>query len=227
MPTRLSKGVSRDGDRALSAEAIRALSVLCKAHAYATRLGVPTWQFSVSVASLRSQGIDDTDLRFLCAAGLAECRLEQLTPNIQERKFDPLAPQAIADSAYLIATAFGLAYAVEAPTRTPRSGWIEPGKGVATAAASVPTWDYKGTLWWGNRAIKTLRGHAKQQRLALAAFQEARWAHRIDSPLHRDNGTNAKERFRQTVRHLNEHHIFQAIHFWADEEGRGICWGPD
>lgn len=217
---------ARDRVGTLPPDALRALAVFRETHAFAAQLAMPVWQLAESVASLHGQGIRDIALRLLCIAGLAECRLEKLTPSSSERTFRPITNLDLPDSACMILTAAGLDSAAErelAPVPAHTDGFVQAA--LAPPAPWAPVWDYKETLSWGNQVIKQLRRDADCQRLVLAAFQEAKWPNRIDDPLLRDGLTAAKERMRQTVRHLNKRHRLAIIEFWMDEERRGICWG--
>jgi hypothetical protein len=227
MSTRPKPRVSRN-DAALTPGAQLGLTILRKAFNCAVQLNVSPWQFAVPAVSLRAQGLDETDLRFLCASGLAESGVEEMTPDSREREFRPLANLAMPESACLIATPQGLECSLGGPG-SPEHVIVNgrPHAPAPDAAPQTPSWIRKtGKLWWGNRVIKSLRRHAKRQRLVLAAFEEAGWPRRIDDPLPRDAGVNPKERLRQTVRHLNKRNAFRAIEFRVDEDYRGIHWEP-
>jgi hypothetical protein len=207
-------------------EALRGLIVLRKAHACALQAGVAAWEFAVPLTTMRSQGFDGSDLRLLCALGLADCRIEELTPNTQDRTFRPLTNLAMPDSACLIVTPEGLRYPLdESAPKEPLvgNGSLRP---VSTAiGVQAPSWTH-GKLWWGDRLVKSPRGHGFCQRQVLSAFEKAGWPRRIDNPLPSDGKVRTKERLRQTIRHLNEGHAIRVLEFCIDEEHRGICWEP-
>jgi len=58
------------------------------------------------------------------------------------------------------------------------------------------------------------------------AFEEARWARRIDDPLPPGGDVAAKERLEFTIWRLNRHQENKLVRFFGDGSGEGICWLP-
>jgi hypothetical protein len=89
----------------------------------------------------------------------------------------------------------------------------------------MPTWDgQRRELRWGDEVIKRFRQPAASQECILAAFEEQGWPPRIDDPLPRRSGQNAKQHLRDTVKNLNRHQHGTRILFETDGTGRGVLW---
>jgi hypothetical protein len=94
-----------------------------------------------------------------------------------------------------------------------------------TAYIVRPTWNRaRRELHWGDELVKRFRQPAPSQECVLAAFEEQGWPERIDDPLPRGGGLNAKQHLRDTVKNLNRHQRVKRILFEADGTGQGILW---
>jgi hypothetical protein len=90
-----------------------------------------------------------------------------------------------------------------------------------------PVWEAKtGELWWKGKCIKCYRNDAANQRQVLDAFEEQGWPSRIDDPLPREPGVNAKDRLRETIKGLNRSQSPRQLWFRGDGTALGIRWEP-
>jgi hypothetical protein len=101
------------------------------------------------------------------------------------------------------------------------SNWRTEGR---LPARERPFWDKEsGELWWRGRVVRRLRSDAANQRRVLEAFEAEEWPERIDAPLPREEGLDAKERLRETVKALNAGAEPGGIRFTCDRR-RGVRW---
>ena len=99
-------------------------------------------------------------------------------------------------------------------------------EGAVAAGLTVrPQWnDDTRELGYAGELVKRFSVPADSQEIVLTAFEEQRWAERIDDPLPRKRGISRQLRLRETVRRLNGAHVFDRVRFFADGRGRGIRW---
>ncbi len=114
------------------------------------------------------------------------------------------------------------------PEKATAFGTVATGRAhepVGAGPAERPVWDDAAReLSWHCRLVKRFRHDAANQRLILTAFQELDWAPRIDDPLPREAGVNAKVRLRETVKSLQRGQKPLVLCFHADGTGCGLRW---
>jgi hypothetical protein len=95
----------------------------------------------------------------------------------------------------------------------------------APAPDEKPRWDrVTRELWFAGAVVLRFRRGARNQQRALDAFEEQGWPPAIGDPLPRQRRVKARERLRDTVRHLNARLEGEALHFRADAEGQAVFW---
>ena len=78
------------------------------------------------------------------------------------------------------------------------------------------------SLWLGESFVRRYTVLARLQTCILAAFDELNWCRRIDDPLPPNGTSDPKARLRDIIHNLNASQ--DAIHFYADGTGCGVCW---
>lgn len=74
------------------------------------------------------------------------------------------------------------------------------------------------------RLVKQFRQPSAVQELILSAFEEQRWACRIDDPLPPKTGQDCKRRLADAICRLNLHQVTRLLNFVGDGTGRGVMW---
>ena len=103
-------------DRLLSRSIARAIYRLWKAGRYAAETGRDIWEFAVSIAELRRDGISDSDLRWLVCRGYLE-HANEIAATCSERKYDRHASLRFCKRTAFIITDAGVAFARESLER--------------------------------------------------------------------------------------------------------------
>jgi hypothetical protein len=183
----------------------------------------------VEIAELRSQGAGFTELRRLLGHNLAVHALETTPLGVTRRTFRRLSGLALSPRACFVLTQAGVAVARRThPSPAERHAVSANGASVpehTDARVRVPRWDSQNrTLWWGPHVVKQFHRPTAAQGLILAAFQELYWPLRIPDPLPPKRDLDPQERLHFTVKHLNEDHLYQVLHFRVDEAGEAVWW---
>jgi hypothetical protein len=205
----------------------KALAPLLEAWDCAGELGHEVWQCAVEIAELRGQGAGLTELRRLLGHNLAMHALETTPLGVTRRTFRRLSGLALSPRACFVLIQAGVAVARRAhPGLTGRRAVPANGASVPEYAhVRVPRWDSQNrTLWWGPHVVKQFHRPTEAQGLILAAFQELYWPLRILDPLPPKRDLDPQERLHFTVKHLNEDHLYQVLHFRVDEGGQAVWW---
>ncbi len=93
------------------------------------------------------------------------------------------------------------------------------------SAALKPRWDgQRGELWFGDRLCKRFGQQAKDEKIILAAFEQAGWPARIDDPFPRDRDTDPHQRLADTARRLNQQN--SSLRFEVEDTSLAIVWAP-
>ena len=91
--------------------------------------------------------------------------------------------------------------------------------------SSFPTWDPdRQQLRVGRTVVKEFKVPAANQQAVLAAFQEEKWAPRIDDPLPPSPNQDPKRRLHSTINCLNRNQKRPLIRFLGDGSGEGVRW---
>jgi hypothetical protein len=207
-----------------------ALRLLLQAHDYSLGHGYKAWDFAVEIASLRTAGLSNNDLRWLIYQGYLAQAVETTGPQDDHRSFKPGGRIVLADAACFILTDPGVKYARSVTngavdTMTPCPKRLASGNGVPVA--ELPFWDKdRRTLRFRNFPVKQFKVPAPNQEIILAAFQEEDWSARIDDPLPHRADIDPKRRLHDSINSLNRNQKQLLLHFSGDGTGEAVCWEP-
>lgn len=209
-----------------------ALRVLSEAAEYATELERSRWDFAVEIADLRQAGLSRNDFRWLVCAGFVEHAIEVTDHQSMERVFAPEAGLVFSAESCFVLTDLGLQAVSLAQSKTePQvvSGYISSNRSPGLVGANVelirPVFrnDVR-ELSLGIHLVKRFRLPSPNQETILLAFEEEKWAARIDDPLPPSPTQDSPHRLRETIKSLNRHQVNRLIHFSAAGDGQGILW---
>jgi hypothetical protein len=203
-----------------------ALALLHRAHEMALWHRASTWQYATEIRTLRALGLAEIDLRSLISHRLVEQRVETTGLTSRRRTFRRVKNLALFARGCFVLTKRGMRLASQ--SQAFGQGVIERRRTPSTCAhMAAPEWDFTmRILSVGSNVVKVFRRAAPNQELILTAFQEQEWAVRIDDPLPRRPGVDARIRLHDTIKNLNRGHLHPSLRFRGDGSGRGICWEP-
>jgi hypothetical protein len=220
-----------DGLRTLATPGFRAaFGLMLTAIEYAQYIDGDVWDFAVSIEELRCCGLSENDLRLLVRLQLVEHASEIVAANATARRFRPTGPLTFSERSCFILTVNG-SRAAHLNCKALRSN-ERPGYEIANGASAgspslVPSWDAElRTLKFRGRVVKRFARPAINQALVLSAFEEERWAIRIDDPLAPHPTQDVKRRLCDTIKCLNQGQDNSLVRFRGDGSGEGILWEP-
>ncbi len=217
---RRARGVIGDHLRA-------ALRLLQEANEYAADLGLDAWAFAVELEVLRSIRLTNSDLRWLCMAGLVEHAYEVSEYGDELRRFQRGGPLFTVRSCF-VATAAGLATAHdvgEAPAAPRVSLAVTPTLETPGEMDVLPKWDdQRRQVRIGRVVVKEFKLPAQNQETILTAFEEEGWPPRIDDPLSPVAEVEPKRRLHDAIQALNRNQRNDLLRFMGDGSGEGIRW---
>ncbi len=218
------------------------ISQLLQAHEYATELGRDRWDFAVEVFALRSAGATIADLRWLIYKGLANHGREFTVAGDSDRMIQKGGQFLPSNRSCLVLTDQGVRFAQELQERYSQPGNTIPFatemdvasdqlcRGVPRASqsagqASLPKWDCnRRELWFNGQLVKQFKLPSANQETIIVAFEEERWAPRVDDPLPPTPDIDPKRRLNDAIKSLNRRQKHQCIRFMGDGRGTGIIW---
>jgi hypothetical protein len=206
-----------------------ALAQLAQADACARSTECSPWDFAVEIATLITEGLTTSDLRWLVRKGYLEHAYEVTRPQDAARRFRPCRNLAFAERTCFVLTEAGarlVAAQDPPPPDDPRpAGRREGLEGRPTRAAHVPSWDRDTrVLRMDGCIVKQFRAPSPSQEAILVAFEEEGWPAAIDDPLPPHPAQDAKRRLRNTIQSLNANQKNPLLHFRGDGTGRRIVW---
>ena len=195
------------------------------------------WDVALEIDRLRELGMDETHLRWMALKGYVECKHETNGTN-SEAAGSCANRIRFEDDTLLVLTRPGFEV-LQQLSRALSEGHLAQtfpnpiarsngrSSALATSPDLVPRWDYSlRELWVGSCLVKRFKGRADNQALVLCAFEEEKWAVRIDDPLPPHPQLDSKLRLRDTISSLNRHQSMPRIRFHGDGTGRGVRWEP-
>jgi hypothetical protein len=203
------------------------LALLLQAYEYAQELGCDLWEFAVGAAELLAAGLTHTTLRRLVYQRYVEHAHETTQPSHERRCFRRGGPALFVAETCFALTPQGALVARQArplPATIPDCGgaWTQP---AGAAYAGQPRWDgARRALCLGQVVIKRFGGRPGNQERLLDALEEDGWPRTLDDPLPGDDGIDAPDRLRNTVKDLNRGLRGQALRFHIINNGTGISW---
>jgi hypothetical protein len=211
-----------------------ALLVLLDAAECARDAGTDVWQFSVEISVLHQMGLTKNDCRWLVAQGLAQHACERTTHKTDRRTFQPYPNLALPKGTCFAIAEQGATYARALLASQDQSAVIrfvlDPSLNSDVSSgndslSSFPTWDPdRQQLRVGRTVVKEFKVPAANQQAVLAAFQEEKWAPRIDDPLPPSPNQDPKRRLHSTINCLNRNQKRPLIRFLGDGSGEGVRW---
>ncbi|MBX7167977.1 MAG: hypothetical protein K1X74_16705 [Pirellulales bacterium] len=206
----------------------RLFAELLKAHEYAEFEQVDRWEYGVPLEYVKTLGVTDTDLRFLCRerwiGGHRASRVSgEFAGTAVENTDEDGSPEVLLSllfsgkQAVVLLTSIGVQLALELHT-----------KRTATVSRRVQRRPHYNCelreLWCVGQLIKRFREPAENQHRVLAAFEEEGWPLRIDDPLPQAPNISPRARLADTIKSLNRKHEVQLVRFFGDGRGEGVRW---
>jgi hypothetical protein len=163
------------------------------------------------------------EIRNMLLQGIVVHAQETSSPNSEIRSFRKIRNLSMPARACFVLTEKGESFA-----RTldiPSNGHKLADNGRAPSTSLVPKWDSEmRELSVGIVLVKAFHRPAPRQETVLSAFQEQRWAKRVDDPLSRLSDRDAKHCLHDTINHLNRNLLEPLLHFFGDGTGCGVRW---
>lgn len=224
-------------------EIARALDRLLKAHQYAEETGKNVWEFAVTIAELRRDGVSENDLRWLICSEYIE-HAKETTRGSGERTFDRLVNLRLSKRTSFVITGTGVVFrrslveGVEPwqhyaePTRNFADSAFESAPSTVALVArgamrseTRPHWDRdRRELRLAGDLVKVFKLPSPMQEAILMAFEEEHWPPRIDDPLPSHPDLLPKRRLHDTIKSLNRNQKSALIRFMGDGTGEGVRW---
>lgn len=221
----------------------RALDRLLKAHQYAEETGHNAWEFAVTIAELRRDGVSESDLRWLACREYVE-HAKETTRGAGDRTFDRLVNLRLSKRTAFVITSTGvalrqsLAESVEHWDRNAQltdnsaNGAFESAPSTVALVARrgfqaeiQPQWDRdRRELRLAGELVKVFKLPSPMQEAILMAFEEEHWPPRIDDPLPSHPELLPKRRLHDTIKSLNRNQKSALIRFMGDGTGEGVRW---
>jgi hypothetical protein len=215
------------------------LDQLATARDYAIRIHAGAWDFAVELGGLLTAGAMAADLRWLLAHGYIDLATEITRPGDLVRRFHPVRHLAFTGRTCFVLTDAGTGFlgaragdgatatrdGSAAELRVHRSASGGPAGGAGDDA--LPHWDAAGqVLRLAGIVVKRYDYSSPNQEAVLATFEEEHWPRRIDDPLRPVEGTDSKQRLRDTIRSLNAKQENLLIRFHSGGTGEHVIWEP-
>ena len=221
----------------------RAITRLLKANNYAEDTGRNVWEFAVTIAELRRDGVAENELRWLVCRGYIEHADEVVTTG-NERAYNRHVSLRFGKRSAFVITSAGVAFSREflkgvmhsearggaeansfdnALQRT-KTQPIANGH-LGSNGSAHPKWDRdRRELRIGSKLVKVFKLPSPMQEAILMAFEEEHWPPRIDDPLPGHPDHLPKRRLHDTIKSLNRNQKNNLIRFMGDGTGEGIRW---
>jgi len=192
------------------------------------------WDVALEIDRLRELGMNETHLRWMALKGYIQCKQE--ASGIAGDAAGSCASRIrFEDDTLLVLTRPGFEVLQQLSRALSEGRLTQPAapsvrsnghsNGLASATQLTPRWDSSlRELWVGSCLVKRFKGRADNQALVLSAFEEEKWAVRIDDPLPPHPQLDSKLRLRDTISSLNRHQSTLRIRFHGDGTGRGVRW---
>lgn len=226
-----------------SREIARAMDRLLKAHHYAAETGQNVWEFAVTIAELRRDGVCENDLRWLICREYIE-HAKETTRGSGERTFDRLVNLRLSKRTAFVITGAGVVFRRSlAEGAEPWERNAEQSQNFAdhvfeSAPSTValvarrairseirPQWDRdRRELRLAGDLVKVFKLPSPMQEAILMAFEEEHWPPRIDDPLPSHPDMLPKRRLHDTIKSLNRNQKNALIRFMGDGTGEGVRW---
>jgi hypothetical protein len=192
-----------------------ALQLLYDSYCYAQQLDRSLWDFAEEIASLRSGGLTNGDLRWLICNGLVEHGHEITKIGEETRKFQRNVGLRFSKKTCFVLTDAAISCVAECLNRT---------AGSEKKTLLTPSWDRDlQELRVGRTIVKKFRVPAPNQEVILAVFQEEGWPVFIDDPLS-SSDIDPKRRLHDTINSLNRNQQNHLIQFRGNGSGDGVRW---
>lgn len=210
----------------LSSPGIRAaLVLLLDACERARSLQLDPWEFALSHGSLRDAGLSDTDLRWLLRQGLAEQRVETTDRRSLFRSFAAAGNLCFWPRSCFVLTEKGLHLARRIGGYGAKAGQAQTALDPVAGPTLRPRWlEDQRELWLGDFRVRRFRRPAPNAAALLAAFEQAGWPERLDSPFVKDLDRDGRERLRDTVKRLNLDQEHALLRFHIEGAGLQVRW---
>jgi hypothetical protein len=232
-----------DMDGRLFESTYRAIRRLLEAHSYAVDTGRSLWEFAVTIAELRRDGVTENELRWLACRGYIEHGVEVSAAG-NERAFDRHVSLRLSKRSAFVITPAGIAFSREFPSGVAANeahdeSDLRPieaapddvkqpavGNGHHRPSGDAsPKWDRdRRELRVGAQVVKVFKLPSPMQETILVAFEEEHWPPRIDDPLPSHPELLPKRRLHDTIKSLNRNQKHPLIRFMGDGTGEGIRW---
>ena len=207
-----------------------ALVLLQEAYAYAKELDRDVWDFAVEIEVMHSEGVTNSDFRWMAYKELIEHARETTLAGDEHRSFRRGGSLTFNKRTCFVLTKAGCAFAkndVDPLSKHVKLATLSAARtGNSAVHLQLPEWDRdRQELRLGNLVVKQFKVPAPNQELILAAFQEERWPVRIDDPLPPHPELDPKRRLHDTINSLNRSQKHPLIRFLGDGSGQGVRWG--
>jgi hypothetical protein len=213
----------REDLQLIDALPVESFKLLLRAARYAQNSQQPVWNFTTSVSTLRTLGLQDCDLRWLVIKGYLDHAYDASArgaPRITEST----PPTRFTYRSTFVLTSQGTRF-VECLLKPPSFSLPPRDTPVPLAAQQTPLWDAQlRELRIGCVVIKHFSVPAENQETILSSFQEEAWPAHLDDPLPPVAGIDAKRRLHSTIRCLNRNQKSPLLRFHGDGYGRGVYW---
>jgi hypothetical protein len=203
------------------------LTVLLEAYDFADELRRSTWDFAVDLGALRSLGVVDNLIRYLCCRGYLDHAAEKIPGGKRGRSFRRTGALSLTAKTCVVLTREGAAFARDflSNHRVRNQHCPRPDPHPNGFAEPVPKYDEAGQrLLVGALIVRQYRLPTSNQQLILQAFQESGWERELRDPLSPHPRVYVKERLRTTVANINRSLVHPAIHFSCNGTGHGVRW---
>jgi hypothetical protein len=232
-----------ENNEQLPGSVAQAIDRLLSARRYAEGTDRNIWEFALTIAELRRDGVTESDLRWLVCRGFIEHANEVATTS-GERTFDRNVNLRFCKRTAFVITDAGVVFSDEL-----LDGYgineLDSGVGVRFIEGAPelagprlvedrrknfntnlrPNWDRdRRELRLGGELVKVFKLPSPMQEAILAAFEEEGWPPRIDDPLPVHPELMPKRRLHDTVKSLNRNQKNSLIRFMGDGTGEGIRW---
>jgi len=203
------------------------MQVLVEAYDYAHDLGCDVWDFAVEIAELVVAGLTHSDLRWLIRRGLVEHGGETTFTGELRRSFRRIEGLSFCLQSCFVLSESGCAFARKNATSVSRTVSLSSRlvERLAQQMERIPQWDCeRHELLLSEMVVKQFKLPAPNQEAILMAFEEEKWAPKIDDPIPPVADQDPKQRLRDTIKSLNRNQKNRLIRFTGDGSGEGVLW---
>lgn len=205
----------------------RRIQALVEAYDYAIDLDCDVWNFAVEIATLHAAGLSDSDLRWLISRVLIRHGGETTFLGEQRRSFRQIEGLRFFEQSCFVLTESGRRFAEQDANCICRPESLNRRivERHAWQTERTPHWDsVRHELLFGDIVVKHFKLPAPNQEAILMAFEEERWATKIDDPIPPADDQEPKQRLRDTIKSLNRNQKNRLIRFTGDGSGQGVLW---